>query len=619
MRLFQPETRQRRTLGAAFIIAFAISVLLVAFYSTQVLSGEQYTVRSEQNRLRPIPIPAPRGTIYDRNGEVVATSIPGFSINMLPSREETVRGTLDDLAPFLGLAERDIEVILQRRAQRPNDIIQVTADATYSQIAAIEERRASFSNLIILERPKRYYPSGRALGHLAGYVSEVSREQLELPRYRDAGYRQGRLIGQAGIEQAYELSLGGEDGASFVEVDALGRVVNPRPGVRSIEPRPGQDLTLTLDVALQEYMHEIFPDSMRGAMVAMVPSTGEVLGMYSNPGYDPNDFVGGIDRGLLRVMQEDEGRPFLHRAIAGLYPPASTWKLATAAAGLEAGILNRDTRMPIRCVGGMSYAGRYFRCWNRNGHGSTNLVEAIAVSCNVYFYQVGIQLGLARLADAGSRMGMNSPAGIDLAGERVGTFPTSVDWYRERFGWAPTPSEVMSLSIGQGPNDQTVLRMAHFYSAIAGNGTAPAPHLVTRAGAGEGDGAIELELSETDLEALWAGMYETVRRGTARFAALERWALYGKTGTAQNPHGESHGWFAAFAGPHGEPPEIVVVAIVEHGVSGSDVYLLPSKAANFYLNRVHGYPFESKPSLFEAWDSGRLPWGSEWPWMRVSR
>ena len=619
MRLFQPETRQNRALGATFFIAFAISVLLMAFYSVQVLGGEQYEVRSEENRLRPIPIPAPRGTIYDRNGEIVATSIPGFTVSALPAAEETMQRTLEDLVPFLGLSDQDVARLMQQRNRRPNDILEIAPDATFSQVSALEERRSAFPNLIILERPKRYYPAGPALGHLIGYVSEITREQLALPRYQEAGYRQGRWIGQAGIEQQYELQLGGEDGASFVEVDAMGRVVNPNPGVRALDPRPGQDLHLTMDLELQKYMHEIFPDTMKGALVAMAPSTGEVLGMVSNPGYDPNDFVGGISARLWRVLSADDRNPMLHRAIAGAYPPASTWKLATAAAGLEAGIIDRNSRMPISCVGGMSYQGRYARCWLARGHGSTNLIQAIGVSCNVYFYQVGIRLGLNNLAEAGTRMGMNTLSGIDIPGERAGTFPTGVGWYQQRWGYVPPNNEVMSLSIGQGPNSQTPLRTAHYYSAIAGNGSAPAPHLVRREGAGEGDGAISLDLSEEDLRALWDGLEDVVLNGTARLAALERWALYGKTGTAQNPPHEAHGWFAGFAGPRGEPPEIVVVAIVEHGLGGSNTYLLPAKTANFYLDRKYGHPFDPRPGLIEAWDAGRLPWGVEWPWMRERR
>jgi penicillin-binding protein 2 len=600
MKLFQPETRERRTLGAVFTITFTIAVLLTAFFQTQVVQGEQYAVQSERNRLRPIPIPAPRGTIVDRNGEIVATSIPGYSVTLLPSNEQTITETLRDLAPFLGLSEPRIRQLLEQRRQRPHDLLTITEDATYAQVAALEERRAAFPNLIILERPKRYYPAGDAIGHIIGYVGEISRQELEMPHFRDAGYRQGRVIGKAGIERQYELLLGGRDGARFVEVDAVGRIVNPRTTVSALAPTPGQTLQLTLDLPLQQYVAELFPDTMKGAIVAMVPSTGEVLAMYSNPSFDPNDFVGGIPARLWTALNTDPDRPLLDRSISALYPPASTWKLATAAAGLERGLVTAESRMPVGCAGGLFYMGRYSRCWRPQGHGSLNLLGAIQHSCNVYFYQLGIRLGLAQLTEAGTRMGFNSRSGIDLPGEMEPVFPDGPDWYRRRFGWAPTPPEVLSLSIGQGPNSQTVLRLAHFYSAIAGNGTAPEPHLVRRPGAGEGPGAIRMNLDAQALKALWDGLQQVMLPGgTGYMSSLERWATYGKTGTAQNPHGESHGWFAGFAGPPGQPPEIAVVALVEHAGSGSATAPLATKTMNFYLDRKHGYPFDPAPTLAE--------------------
>lgn len=600
MKLFQPHTRQRRTLGAVFAITFVIAVLSTAFYQTQVLSGSEYAMRSEENRLRPIPIPAPRGTVYDRNGDIVATSVTGYSVNLLPGSEASIRATLQDLAPFLGLSGMRVDSLMARRKRRPNDLLEIRDRATYAQVAAIEERRASFPNLMVVERPTRQYPAGEAIGHMIGYVSEITKQELEQSRFRDAGYTQGRWIGKAGIEREYEMLLSGRDGARFVEVDALGRVVDPRESVGAMAPRPGKDLKLTIDIGLQKYIHDIFPDTVKGAIAVMVPSTGEVLALYSNPSFDPNDFVGGPSVGLWRALQTDSAKPLLDRTITAQYPPASTWKLATAAAGLRAGIVQSNTKMPIPCTGGMYYAGRYARCWYAPGHGALDLVGAITHSCNVYFYQVGIRLGLKNLIDAGTRMGFSRETGIDLPGEKPGIFPTGITWYEEHFGHEPTPSEVMSLAIGQGPNSQTVLRMAHFYSAIAGNGSAPEPHLVAEEGAGQGPGQIQLDLSPESLRAMWAGLGKvTEGGGTAYLSSLERWKLYGKTGTAQNPQGEDHGWFAGFAGPPGQDPEVAVAVIVEHGMHGSDVAPIGAKAVEFYLDKKHGLPFNPRPTLAE--------------------
>lgn len=616
MKLAQPDTRKRRTLGAVFVIALVVTALLTAFFQTQVLSGRAYKTRSEENRLRPITIPAPRGTIIDRDGSIVATSVASYSVSLLPGAPEVMRQTLWDIAPFLGFSRIQVQALIEKQAARRNDLLTITEDATYSQIAAIEERRAAFPNIMIVERPKRHYPAGRAIGHIIGYVAEVDSAELQSERYKKARYKQGRWVGKTGIEKEYEIRLGGEEGAYYVEVDAMGRIIDPRRRAGVMQPIPGDTLKLTLEIELQQYIAEIFPDTMKGAVVAMIPSTGEVLAMYGSPSFDANNFVGGPKLTLWQALSTDPDKPLLNRISGSTYPPASTWKLATAAAGVEAGILKADTRMPIPCTGGMYYAGRYARCWYAPGHGSLDLVGAIQHSCNVYFYQVGIRLGLKNLIDAGVRFGFTSKTGIDLPNEREGEFPTGLAWYKKRFGAEPTPSEVMSLSIGQGPNAQTVLRMAHFYSAIAGNGTAPEPHLVARPGAGEGPGAIKIGISQEGLQALWAGLARVTGYwgpndyGTAVQSGLERWQLYGKTGTAQNPHGPDHGWFAGFAGPPGARPQIAIAVLVEHGLHGSDVAPIAAKAADFYLRRKYNLPPDPKPLLIDRWQSGRCPWSS---------
>lgn len=614
MRLFQPDSRQRRTMGALFAISFVIAVLLTAFYNTQIVRGASYALASEDNRLRPVVIPAPRGTIFDRYGEVVATSIPGFSVVLLPGSEETIRQTLVDLQPFLGLADTDIAALLRRRAQNPDVLLSITEDATFSQVAALEERRTSFPNLLIVDRPKRYYPAGPAIGHIIGYVSEITEDELKLPVYESAGYRQGRWIGKAGVERQYEIHLSGEDGARFVEVDSRGRIVNPRSTVEVQSPNPGEDLRLTLDLKLQEYIADIFPDTMKGAVVAMVPSTGEILAMYSNPSYDPNDFVGGISGRLWRALQNDPLKPLVDRTMGGLYPPASTFKLATAVMAVRRGLATSQTRMPIPCAGGLSYAGRYWRCWRKEGHGSLDLASAIEKSCNVYFYQLGLQVGLQEFIDAGTRIGFGERTGIDLPNERRPIFPLSLDWYQERYGYRPKSSEVLSLSIGQGPNTQSVLRMAHFYSAIAGDGTAPPPHLVP--GQGNPGGAIDLEMTPQQIEEIWQGLVKVVQPGgTAVLSSLQHWQIYGKTGTAQNPPHPDHGWFIGFSGKPGGTPEIVVAAIIEHGLHGSDVSPMAAKVINHYLSRKHGIPVDPQPTIIERWESGRKAWGvsDAWP------
>jgi penicillin-binding protein 2 len=620
MKLLQPDSRERRMLGAVFAIAFSISILVTAFFQTQVVTGKQFMMRSEENRLRPVVIPAPRGTIVDRNGEVVATSITRYSVSVLPGDSGLVSGTVRDLAPFLGLAPDEVTRLIG--SARPHALLEVTGDATFAQAAALEERRTSFPNILVVERPRRYYPAGAAIGHLVGYVGEISPTELEKPEFKQAGYGQGRMIGKAGIERQYELAcgteecqprLGGKDGARFVEVDAMGRVIDPRTTVGAVSPVPGQGMKLTLDLELQKYIHTIFPDTLSGAVVAMVPSTGEILALYTHPTYDPNDFVGHIPGPLWKALNADSAKPLLDRTVNALYPPGSTFKLATAAEGIRRGMVTKDTRMPIPCTGGMAYAGRYARCWDHSGHGLLDLASAIEKSCDVWFYQLGIRLGIQDMVDAGTRMGFNRKTGVDLPSERRPEYPSgsAVVWWKRRFGYPPQPSEVMPLAIGQGPNAQTVIKMAEFYSALAGNGTTRAPHLV--ASPDDGKRSMDLGLTPQQLAWLWEGLARvTDAEGTALQSSLARYKLMGKTGTAQNPHGADHGWFVGFAGVPGGTPEVVVAALVEHGLHGDATAPLASKIANFYLDRVHHHPFDPRPTLGERWRAGQMSSGGQY-------
>jgi penicillin-binding protein 2 len=600
---FQERLRRRRAALATLLIAIVFSTIGAAFFRTQVLRNTDFVLRSEDNRMRVIPISAPRGAIYDRSGQLIAETRTSYVLHLAPTTADSLRTAIEQLAPVLNLSEAQASALLEEGEARPTEPLRVAAGLSFEQAAWVEERRADLPGLSLEMEPHRHYPSGPAVAHLVGYVAEISRQELE-DSAAWSGYRMGQQVGKAGIERQYERTLGGQAGERYVEVDARGRVVGMIAPRKAKPPVPGQDVHLSLDLELQEFAHRIFPRRMRGAIVAMVPSTGEVLAFYSHPTYDPNLFTGGVSARTWRTLNEDPARPLLNRALAGIYPPGSTWKLATAIVGLEKGVITPSTRMPISCSGGMSYAGRYSRCWRKDGHGSLDLAGAIAHSCNVYFYQLGIWLGLNQLSREGTRLGFARATGIDLPSERVGTFPSDNDWYRQRFGWNPTPSEVMSLSIGQGPNAQTPLRMAQFFSALAGDGTAPAPRLlVYPKDAPPPPPETDLQLAPQTLRAVRVGMARVLEPGgTAYMSSLRRWKMYGKTGTSQNTQDLSkpHAWFTGFAGPPEGDPEIAIAVVVEFGESGSAAAApIASKVADFYLNRKHGFPTDSLQTLLE--------------------
>lgn len=610
MRSYDAELRRRRARGAAVVLAALLGILLVGFFRAQVLRSGAYRLRSESNRLRALAVPAPRGAILDREGRIIADNVPGYAISLLPAPVDSLRATLYRLSPYLGLTGARIEAILARARRYPYQPVLVDGDASFDEVSAVEERRADFPGILIEMRPKRRYVHGAVTAHVTGYVSEVSEAELARPEF--AGYVPGQSVGKDGIERAYEVLLQGRQGVRYVEVDALGRIVGefrPRPEVPAV---PGRTLRVNLDLELQEWIDRIFPDSMRGAVVALAVEDGGVLALYSSPSFDPNAFVGGIDASLWRALSNDPARPLLNRATNGVYPPGSIFKLATAAMALEGGLIRPDETMPIPCRGGMWLGNRYFRCWEGRGHGYLTLADAIRHSCDVYFYQVGLRIGLAALLAEGNRLGFSAPAGIDLPGEASGIFPRDVGFWKRRFGYEATPAEVLSMAIGQGPNAQTPLKMAQFFLAIARDGTAPAPRLVASDSAGP---ELRLHISPENLEWLREGMRRVVAPGgTAYLSSLEHWDFMGKTGTSQNAQDpeRDHAWFVGIAGRRGGEPEIVVAAIVEFGVSGSRTAApLVAKTADFYLRRKYGIPVDTIQTLGEHLRAGRpAPWAA---------
>ena len=338
----------------------------------------------------------------------------------------------------------------------------------------------------------------------------------------------------------------------------------PSDLARSAEP--GTDLKLTLDLALQQFADSIFPEGDVGGAVALDPRNGEVLLLYSHPTFDPNLFVGGISMEDWQSIRDDPGQPILNRATAALYPPGSVWKLVLASLAMRSGAVGIETYMPTSCRGALQYGRRPFRCWRPEGHGPLTLSGAIMESCNVYFYQLGLRLGLDPFLDGVDDLGFNSVTGLDIPGEISSRFPPSRDWYDRRFGrrgW--TESVILNLSIGQGETEQTLIRMAQFYSALA-TGRAPVvPHLLQselleRVREGWSLGLPEARRLEL-IEALTRVVNEP--GGTAYWHRPQEWELAGKTGTAQNPHGEPHSWFVGFA--PADDPRIVIAAIVENG------------------------------------------------------
>ena len=577
MNWFHPYVMARRARSARLLVGGLVAFLVLAFFRVQVLASSRYRLRSEENRLRPVTIPAPRGLILDRHGVVLAENVPGYSVSLIASSPESLSAVLRRIAPLVPLSTVEIAQLEQSYSRVPHQPVVIRRDASLELVSALEERRVVMPGLVVQAEPKRRYPFGSTAAHAVGYVAEITEEELAADTIR--GSRPGALVGRDGLERTYDRRLRGRDGIRYVEVDALGRTVRTAEVAATLEPQQGDTLRTSLDIGLQEFVARSFPAEARGALVAMHPGTGEVLALYSAPSFDPNAFIGGYEPETWAALARSEASPLLNRAIQARYPPASPWKLVVAAAAAARGIVDLDTRMPIPCRGGLQYGNRYFRCWRPDGHGDVTLAEAIQYSCDVYFYQLGMQLELRNmLADVG-RLGLGDPTGVDLPGELRSQFPASTEYYNRRYGprgWSRAVT--LNLAIGQGENAQTPLNMVAFYAGLANpRGQVPRPHFVS-AGAAEGR---SLGLDDQQLDGLRQALVSVVQGGTAVAARVANLRIAGKTGTAQNPHGPDHGWFIGFA--PAEDPQIVVGAVVEFAEHGTAVAPLVSRVIAFHL------------------------------------
>jgi penicillin-binding protein 2 len=597
MSWLHPHDVARRARSARSVTLVLFGVLALAFFRVQILASGRYQLQSEENRLRPVPLPAPRGLLTDRNGVVLAENVPGYSVALLAPSEEAFETALERVASLVPMDSARSATLLRRYRGAPTEPVVILRDATFEVVSALEEQRPWNPGLVIRSDPKRRYPLGEITAHVVGYVSEITEDELRGEEF--PGARHGTLVGRGGLEQGYDRALRGEDGVEFVEVDALGRTVRVAQEVPTLEPEPGATVPTTIDIELQRYIAERFPADRRGAVVALDPRSGAVLALYSAPSYDPNAFIGGYDPTQWRELSQSEDFPFFNRAIQGRYA-----KLAVAAMALERGIVSMESHMGLPCSGGMRYYNRYFRCWRSEGHGALTLFEAIQHSCDVYFYQLGLKLGLDNLLQGAATLGFRERSGIDLPNENRPQFPPSTEYYDERYGprgW--TNAVALNLAIGQGENAQTLVNMTRFYAMLANrDGGAPEPRLVT----GDRGGLRRLGLSRADLDGLREALLAVVDRGTAAGAQIADLRIAGKTGTAQNPHGPDHGWFIAFAPV--DHPRIVVGAVIEFAEHGSAVAPLVTRVIAHHLLGPDALPAPSRrPELQMPADSAPEP------------
>jgi penicillin-binding protein 2 len=591
---FDPLSRNHRAHLARLAIVLALVVLTGGFFRLQVLQYAVHVAQSTSNQVRSIPLAAPRGFMYDRDGEIIAENLPAYSVSLLPSSDRDLHRDMERMRPILGLDDADISELERQYALAPGQPILLDDDLDYRTLSLLEETRNEIPGLLLQPKPRRVYPHGRATAHLTGYVAQISEKELEEREGR--GYSAGDILGKTGLESMYEADLRGEKGAEFVEVDALGRRMGPWPDQPFQAPQRGRDLHLTVDLDLQRRAAEIFPVGRRGAVVALDPRNGDVLLLFSSPTYDPNVFSGRLSSDDWRRLIDDPATPLLDRAIQARYAPGSVFKLATAAMAMALGVVDPDEFEDVPCRGGYQFGSRWFGC--HAVHGWAALQDAIITSCDTYFYQVGLKLGLEEITRFGRAWKFDQKTGIDLPNEVPGMFPGSIDWYDEQYGKGRWGSGVvLNLAIGQGEIALTPLKLAQFVAALVNGGRLLRPRLRQTDEPPEPD--VELPLSSDQFQILRASLSGVVNdwRGTAfqraHYAPL-RYTIGGKSGTTEHNGGKPHGWFVAM-GPM-EDPQIVVAVVVEEGGSGSAQSPIAIDLIQTYLDGRNGMsPSQSPP------------------------
>lgn len=571
----------------AFLQYFSVGIFLLlvgGYWNLQIRNEEIYFLKAERNRIKSLPIPAPRGKILDRDKRVIVDNHSSFSV--LLSRETLKEEHLKPIADGLDLEYDELVAQLKRHRARPKyQPVIIKEELTPSEIAFVESHRdpETYPELELIHTERRVYPADGFASHMIGYVGEVSEVELNLPDF--AKYQQGDLVGKTGIERQYNDVLTGVDGQRQVLVDNKGnerRMLGFKPAV------PGQSIELTIDLDVQTVM-ELAMNDKRGGAIALDPRNGEVLGMVSRPGFDLARLSSRERTKQWREIFANPEKPLLNRAIQAQLAPGSTFKPIVALAALESGEITNETS--FNCSGGMNFPGRYFHCHNKKGHGATSLKKAIAQSCDVYFYNVGLKIGIDQIAKYAEIAGFGAKTGIDLPSEAEGTLPSSkwkIRALREKWYGGDT----VSVSIGQGFLTATPIQLAHAVGGLVIGGIWHTPHLLK--GDAPAKPARKADIDLEHIRLITDGMCEVVNGwGTAGSSRLPGIEMCGKTGTAQtasneyqkakNIHLKDNAWFVAFA-PRVNP-EIAVAVLFEEGEHGPAAGLIARDIVKAYFDK----------------------------------
>src|SRR6267378_6901888 len=607
-----------RLTAVQYIILVIFMILAYGLWRLQVMQNDVYAQLAEKNRIRNVPILAPRGKILDREGRTIVENYPSFSALLLRDSTRDLNADADTIAQGLHLDPKEVHERIRKFASMPQyQPIFLKDDITPDELAFVESHRNELPELDTIMAHRRLYPRNGFLAHLVGYVGEVSEGMLNQPRWEL--YNPGDVVGKSGVELQYNQLLMGKNGSRQVLVNSKGKEVgelDEKPAV------PGHALKLTLDIDLQIAAEEAMGDR-NGAMVAMDPRTGEILAMVSRPTFDPNDFAVRISRDEWNKLVTDPDKPLLNKAIQAQLAPGSTFKILMSVAGWQEGLAQT---LNVHCNGGANFYGRRFGCWVKNGHGAVDITKAIYQSCDVFFYTLAEKLGISRIAKYATAMGLGQKTGIDLPNEASGVMP-SEEWKIRNFKQKWFAGETISVGIGQGAVALTPVQLMRAIAAISMGGRMVVPHVVDPTGLPQG----YVEVNHyTDVKNIpiaadgWNLITDAMGRvvlpeGTAPSAHIPGIDIAGKTGSAQvvslatrakHAHDETlnqNGWFVGFTPRRN--PDIIVVVLFEGGEHGRLAARLATQVIKAYVDKQRRTPTKmaEKPKV-----GGKVEIGGVW-------
>jgi penicillin-binding protein 2 len=581
----------QRLKSLSWIFALCFLTITGRLFYLQVIKGDYYKKLAYDNCMHAVKNRASRGYIFDRNYRKLVTNISSNTFSITPfyfNQNKDREGAIAEIAKMLGLDADLIKSKMEKNEQNLFEPVVIKRDISAQELAALKEKSSAINGLSIEQEPKRSYPYKSLASHTIGYVGEINEDQLKMQKYE--GYSGGDIIGQTGIENTYDAYLRGEDGSILILTDAMGRQKQKKDELQS---KKGKDLVLTIDSKLQRYAESVMDESNRKGVILMEEvKTGEILCMVSKPDYDLNYFSGRIDSKEWKKLLRDKNNPLNDRVVQGLYSPGSIFKVAVGTGGLNENVIDANTS--FQCDGRYWIKTWPYKCWKSNGHGWVSFYKAVAESCDIFFYKLGLKMKVELLNKYALMFGLSQKTEIDLPGEKAGLVP-SREWKQrvERSEWFP--GNTVMMSIGQGYLIATPLQIMNIMATIANSGYCMVPHVAKAITLDDGSVYKNIEprhLFDLNVKPEVIKMMRTALRmvvgsyaGTAKKASVPGIKVSGKTATVQNPHGETHAMFAGFA-PY-DDPEIVIYVLVEHGGGGGDVAApIASRVMEYYFKTL---------------------------------